>query len=45
LVTDQVSESLDLYPAAAKPLFENGLHFVARLVESPAAKAGAESQR
>jgi SAM-dependent methyltransferase len=26
------SESLDLYPTPVKPLFENGLHFVVRLV-------------
>lgn len=32
LVVADVSESLDLYPAAAKPFFETGLHFVARLV-------------
>jgi SAM-dependent methyltransferase len=28
------SESLDLYPTPVKPLFENGLHFVARLVDA-----------
>ena len=26
-----VNESIDLYPGVVKPLFENGLHFVARL--------------
>lgn len=31
LHVDALSESLDLYPGFAKPLFENGLHFVARL--------------
>lgn len=34
LAVDELSESLDLYPAPAKPFFENGLHFVARLVET-----------
>lgn len=33
LVVADVSESLDLYPTAAKPIFETGLHFVARLVD------------
>ena len=33
LTVDELSESLDLYPAPAKPFFENGLHFVARLVD------------
>ena len=30
----EVSEALDLYPAAVKPVFERGLHFVARLVDA-----------
>jgi hypothetical protein len=30
----RIDETLDLYPAPAKPLFENGLHFVARLEPS-----------
>jgi SAM-dependent methyltransferase len=34
LTPEHVSESLDLYPAPAKPLFERGLHFVTRLVDS-----------
>lgn len=34
LTVADVSESLDLYPSPVKPLFENGLHFVARLVEA-----------
>jgi SAM-dependent methyltransferase len=33
LAVADISESLDLYPTAVKPLFENGLHFVARLVD------------
>jgi SAM-dependent methyltransferase len=45
LAIDDVSESLDLYPAAVKPLFENGLHFVARLVEFHGPESGAEPQR
>jgi len=32
LAVGDLSESLDLYPTPAKPFFENGLHFVARLV-------------
>jgi SAM-dependent methyltransferase len=39
LVVDDVSESLDLYPTPAKPFFENGLHFVARLVHVGATDA------
>jgi SAM-dependent methyltransferase len=37
LTVDDVSESLDLYPTPAKPFFENGLHFVARLVDRESA--------
>lgn len=33
LTIDHLSTSLDLYPTPVKPVFENGLHFVARLVE------------
>jgi SAM-dependent methyltransferase len=36
LCAADVSESLDLYPAPAKPIFEWGLHFVARLVDPEA---------
>lgn len=32
LEVDEIHESLDLYPRPLKPLFENGLHFAARLV-------------
>ena len=31
LKIDRMDELLDLYPAPLKPLFENGLHFAARL--------------
>ena len=37
LLIGDISESLDLYPAPAKPFFENGLHFVARLDTCPSA--------
>jgi hypothetical protein len=40
LTVDDVSESLDLYPTPAKPLFEKGLHFVARLVDRASAGGG-----
>lgn len=35
LVVAEVSEALDLYPTPVKPVFERGLHFVARLVATP----------
>lgn len=31
LVAEAIDEDLDLYPHVAKPVFERGLHFVARL--------------
>lgn len=34
LVVAEVSETLDLYPTPVKPVFERGLHFVARLVDA-----------
>lgn len=33
LVEDSIDENLGLYPALARPLFENRLHFLARLVK------------
>ncbi len=41
LAVADISETLDLYPTAAKPFFENGLHFVARLVDARSGGDGA----
>ena len=35
LEVDSMTSDLDLYPSIAKPVFERGLHFVARLVATP----------
>lgn len=35
LEVDRMTSDLDLYPSIAKPVFERGLHFVARLVATP----------
>ena len=36
----EVRESLDLYPAIVKPLFENGLHFIAKLTHEGTRESG-----